>query len=346
MAAKQKKESIFQRVLKRKKLLFLLVIIAIIGFFGYRYFQKKNGDVESTEVKRGDVVEELILSGSIDADEYAQLKFPASGKIAWVSAKEGDTVKKGQALMKLDTTTLNTTFQSARATLRAAEATLENVHDQVKDNDDDESFSEKDTRTTAETTKDRAYEAYVAAEYNLRNAILLSPFEGIITYLAHPFSGVNVIFSETQVEVINPETIFFDVSADQTEVSDIKLGQKVIVILDSLTEKEIETTVEFVSYTPKSGEVGTVYKVKLKFDDIDFSTDVYRIGMSGDAKFILEENENVLYLPPKFVNSDSKGKYVRKGQTNNKVYVEVGLEGEERVEIISDEINEGDVVYD
>jgi len=346
MAAKAKEESIFRKILGRKKLLIVIIVIVIVGFFAYRYFQNKNGDVDSAEVKRGNVAEELILSGEIDADEYAQLKFPASGKIAWVAITEGEEVKKGQALMKLDTTTLNTAFQSARASLRAAEATLDNVHDQVKDNDDDESFSEKDTRTTAETTKDRAYEAYVAAEYNLRNATLISPFAGIVTYLAHPFSGVNVIFSETQVEVINPDTIFFDVSADQTEVSDIKIGQKVVIVLDSITEKDINSTVDFVSYTPKTGEVGTVYKVKLKFVESNLSADVYRIGMSGDAKFILEEKKDVLYLPAKFVNSDTKGKYVRKGQINNKVYVEVGLEGEERVEIISDEIKEGDVVYD
>ena len=316
---KETKENIFRRVLRRKKLLIVLAILLIGGILVYRYFQRRNGEVETTEVKRGTVAEELILSGGIDADEYAQLSFPASGKIAWVAIKEGDEVKKGQALTKLDTTTLNNTFQSARATLRATEASLEYVHDLVKDNDDDENFSEKDTRTTAEVTKDKAYEAYVAAEYNLRNAILLSPFAGIVTYLAHPYSGVNVIFSETQVEVINPESIFFDVSADQTEVADIKVGQRVIIILDSLSDKEIQGTVEFVSYTPKSGEVGTVYKVKLRFDDIDFDTDVYRIGMTGDAKFILSESENVFYLPPKFINSDKSGKYVRKGKENHKV---------------------------
>lgn len=346
MAAKVEKESVLKRLLKRKKLLIILAILVVGGYFLYGYFTGRNGEVETADVKLGTVAEELILSGEIDADEYAQLAFPASGKIAWVAVKEGDEVKRGQGLTKLDTTTLNTSFQSARATLRAAEASLEYVHDQVKDNDDDETYLQKDTRTTAETTKDSAYEAYVAAEYNLRNATITSPFAGIVTYLAHPFSGVNVIFSETQVEVINPETIFFDVSADQTEVADIKVGQKVIVILDSLLDEEIQGTVEFISYTPKSEEVGTVYKVKLRFDDIDYDSEVYRIGMSGDAKFILSEKENVLYLPPKFVSSDSKGKYVKKGKENNKTYVEVGLEGEERMEIISDEIKEGDVIYD
>jgi hypothetical protein len=67
--------------------------------------------------------------------------------------------------------------------------------------------------------------------------------------------------------------------------------------------------------------------------------------MSGDAKFVLSKKENVFYAPPKFINSDSKGKYVNVGNAKNKVYIEVGIEGEERVEIIGD-FKEGQVLYD
>lgn len=346
VAEKEEKVSLLKRILGRKKLLIVIFVLIIAGVLIYRFVVKRNGEEETVEVERGKVVEELILSGEIDADEYAQLAFPTSGKIAWVAVNEGDWVKKGQVLTKLDTTALNTTFQQTRATLRAAEAALENVHDQVKDNDEDETFAEKDTRTAAEVVKDKAYEAYVAAEYNLRNSTILSPFEGLVTYLAHPFAGVNILFSETQVEIINPETIFFDVSADQSEVTDLHVGQKVVVILDSISDEEILGVVDFISYTPKSDETGTVYKIKVDFLKDSFDTNVYRIGMTGDAEFILSEKENVLYLPPKFVNSDSKGKYVRKGKRNNKVYIEVGVEGEDRVEIISDEVKEGDIVFD
>ena len=70
-----------------------------------------------------------------------------------------------------------------------------------------------------------------------------------------------------------------------------------------------------------------------------------KMGMRGDAGFILSKKENVLYVPPKFINSDPKGKYVNKGKSNNKTYVEVGVESEQRVEIISG-LKEGDVLYD
>ena len=341
-----KKKSLIQRIWARKKLLAVIAVL-IVGWIGYQRFVvfPRKAEIETARVEKGEVKEELVLSGEINADEYAKLSFPTSGQLAWVGVKEGDLVKKGQALSKLDTTTLNTTYQQAKATLREEEATVENIHDQVKGHSGDETFSQKDTRTAAEVAKDKAYEAYIAAEYNLRNAVLYSPFTGIITYLAHPFSGVNVLFSETQVEVINPNTIYFDVTADQNEVIDLSVGQKVAIILDSIPDEELEGEVVFVSYAPKAGEAGTVYKIKVKFVKDSFDITKYRIGMSGDAEFILDQKDEVFFAPPRFIKSDRNGKYVQLGGKNNKVYLETGLEGEDRIEIIGD-VKEGDTLYD
>ena len=70
-----------------------------------------------------------------------------------------------------------------------------------------------------------------------------------------------------------------------------------------------------------------------------------RVGMTGEARIILSQKENVLYIPPKFLKSDTRGKYVKLGSKNHKVYVQTGIEGEDKVEII-DKIKEGDRVYD
>ena len=340
----EKKDNILKRLLRKRNLV-IAIIIAVVGFGIYKFFFANGDEVETTTVSRGNVEEELILSGVISADEYVKLSFPTSGQISWVGVTEGKEVKRGQALIKLDTTVLNTIFQQARASLREEEATVANIHDQVKDHSGDETYAQKDMRTAAEVAKDKAYEAYIAAEYNLRNATLVSPFVGIATYVAHPFSGVNVLATEVQVEVLNPETIYYDVSADQTEVIDLKLGQKVNIVLDSYPDEKIEGVVDFISLTPKANEVGSVYKVKVGFMNKLSDLQKFRIGMGGDAKFVLSEKEGVLYVPPEFVNSDVNGKYVNLDKGNNKRYVEVGIEGEDRVEIIGD-VKEGDVVYD
>jgi len=334
-----------KKILKFKKILLIFLPILVLGILIWLFVFKKEKKVESFKVERGTVYEELILSGQISADEYAKLYFPTSGQIAWVGVKEGQEVKKGSSLLKLDTTVLNTAFQQAKANLRASEATLDSIYDQLKNHEKDETFSQKDTRTAAEAAKDRAYEAYIAAEYNLRNATIKAPFSGVVTYLAHTYPGVNVSFSEPQVEIVNPETVYYDVSADQTEVTEISVGQKVNIILDSYPDEVFEGEVIFISFTPKVGEVGTVYKVKVGFKEKIKDFTKFRIGMSGDAKFILSEKKDVLYVPPKFIKTDSKGKYLIKGKKNNRVYVEVGVEGEDRVEVKGD-IKEGDIVYD
>ena len=339
------KVSILARILKKKKLLTVLIVLLVIFIVAYRYLSaKKNGDVTSTQIEKGNVREELILSGEIKADEHAQLIFQSSGELDYIGVTEGDEVKKGQVLSRLDTTNLYQTLQIADANLRSAASTLDRVYDDLKGKEDSESYDEIETRTAAETAKDAAVFAHIQAQKNLANATLRAPFDGVVTNIAHPFTDFNFVFTEAQIEVVNPKTIYFEVSADQSEVIDLYLNQEVIVNFDSFPDKEIHGNIDFISYTPKQGEVGTFYKVKVKMsDDLDIKN--FRIGMTGDARFTLAEKNDALYIPPAFLNSDNDGKYVNKEKKNNKVYVDVGLEGEDKVEIIGD-VKEGEIVFD
>ena len=336
--------SFIKNKLTKRRIIIILIIVAII--FGVRYWQAKRNEseIDVASVKRGVVKEELILTGEIMADNYAKLSFPTSGKLSWIGTKEGDWVIKGQALASLDKTTLDTAYQMARNNLRKYEATVNRVHDDLKDKESTETYSEIETRVTAEATKDYYYDALRAAQYNLRNATLIAPFEGLITYVAHPYAGVNVFMTNTEIELIDPSTIYLDVSADQSEINDLYLNQKVTIILDSFPEKEYEGEITFIGYTPKAGEVGTVYKIRVNFINLN-KDEILRIGMTGDANFILKEKTDILYVPSGFVNTDKDGKYVQLEKANNKVYIETGIEGEETIEISGD-ISEGDSIFD
>ncbi|MEJ2441390.1 MAG: HlyD family efflux transporter periplasmic adaptor subunit, partial [Patescibacteria group bacterium] len=189
-----------------------------------------------------------------------------------------------------------------------------------------------------------AYRALTIAQKNLANGGIRAPFDGMVTSITNPFSGLNILFSESQIEMVNPDTLYFEVSADQSEVVDLTDNQKARIILDSFPEEEIEGEISYIGYTPEAGEISTTYKVTVKPDSKVDSGKV-RVGMTGDVRFVLSQKEDVLYVPPQFISTDKKGKYVLKNSPKNKVYVEVGLEGEERTEIIGD-IKEGDVLYD
>ena len=341
---KEQKENIISKLFKNKRNRFIVAGV-LIAFLVWRLvIAPKNGDFETTEVKRGTVAEELILSGEIKAKEHALLKFQGSGEINWLGVTEGQWVKKGQLLIRLDTANLYAAYEQSVAALRAAQATADRALDDVKDRGDEETFTEAEARTIAEAARDSAYRAMTIAQENLANGGIRAPFDGIISSVTYPFSGVNTLFSENQIEIVNPETLYVEVSADQSEVIDLTEGQKVTVVLDSFIDEEIQGEIAFISYTPMAGEIGAVYKITIKLNS-DVDPGKVRIGMTGDARFILSEKEDVLYVPNQFVNTDKKGKYVFKNAKDNKVYVEVGIEGEERIEIMGD-IKEGDVLYD
>lgn len=299
--------------------------------------------LDESKIGRGTVTEELVLSGSVTASEYANLSFQSSGELVWMGVKEGDWVKKGQYLARLDTVSLNAAYQQALANLRSAEATLDRVYDDVKDHDNDESFTQKETRVTAEVAKDKAWDAVVAAKKSLDNANLKAPFDGLITKITNPFSGINTTYAESQIEILNPDTLYFQVTADQTELVDIKEGERVIIVLDTYADEEITGVVDSIGYTPKTGETSIVYEVKIKFENLD--NDKYRVGMTGDVKFPLNQKDDVLYVDSDFIKTDKKGRYLLMDK-NKKVYVEMGLEGEDKVEVISDQVKEGELIYD
>ena len=326
-----------------KKVIIVLVVVLLGGVFFLRS-GNGNGELEEARVERGDVTEEMILSGVIAAEQHAQLAFSSSGKISWIDVVEGQVAKKGQALAKLDTVALNASLQRARADLRAAEANAQEVLDDVKGNDSDETFEEKNLRTAAEVARDKAYEAVIIAEQSLREATLIAPFAGLVTFVENPFAGVNVVAGATQVVIVNPETIHFLVAADQTEVIEIASGEKVKIVLDA-NDEELGGEVSHISLTTIPGEVGSVYSVKLKFSGELSGEFVYRIGMTGDAHFVLNEKKNVLYVPTDFLKSDSGGDYVLVNEGKDKAYVEVGLEGEVRTEVVGG-LSEGARIYD
>ena len=333
-------------VFRKRYIVIGIILLVVVGGFLIRRnaINSKNASKQTATVNRGTVEKELILSGTVLADEDVNLQFKISGLLTYVGVKEGEEVKKGQTVARIDSRDLGIALQQAENTLRAKEAALDEVYDDVSGHSSDESFTQKTTRTAAEVAKDNAYDAVRAAKQAFVGTTLTSPIAGIAAVVTDPLPGVNVTPTGTKYEIVNPDTIYFSVSADQTEVTQVNVGQKVKMILDSFPDKTYEGEVSTVSFAPDDGESGTIYKVKVGISNANLLNDGVRLGMTGDARFQLSQSNNTLYVPINFVKTDDNGQYVTL-ENGKKVYVETGIEGEENIEIKGD-IKEGDTVYE
>lgn len=332
-----------KKILQRKRAIIILVLIALF-IVGARFFlSSRKTYANSTTVKRGDIQEEITLSGEIAAEEHVVLRFQTAGLLSWVGVKEGERVEKYQAIASLDSRQIRRTLEKRLADYSKTRWDFE----QTKDDYTGAIVTDKIKRILEKSQfdLDNAVRDVELQDLVIELSVLTSPIEGIATRVDAPSAGVNVTASNTQFEIVNPETLFFDATADQTEVILLSVGQKGKIVFDSYPDKDIESEISTISYTPKQDETGTVYEVKIKLGNLNTVNTIYRIGMTGDITFVTQERKNVLYLPLSFVKSDERGSFTITGPKKEKKHIQTGLETDSEVEIRQG-LKEGDIVYD
>jgi membrane fusion protein, multidrug efflux system len=333
--------------LKRKSLIVGLVALATIATGGYLYNQKTTSAATKKEkthvVKEGTLQEELILAGNIDATEKVTLQFQTSGKLSYVGVKEGDPVKKYQVIAQLDSRELKKRLQKELNDYKSSRWDYE----QEKDDQEGKAITDALQRTLDKTqfTLDNSVLDVELSSLSLEFSRLVSPIDGIVTFIESPIAGVNVTPSSARFAIVNPDTLRFVVTADQKEIVEIKEGQSVEISLDAL-DKKLMGTVHRISFAPKSGETSIVYEVFIDVPRNELIDDL-RLGMTGDARFVLSSKEDAIYIPATALQSDEKGDFVWKKMRGKKQRqdVTIGIETEDSIEITKG-LAVGDVVYD
>lgn len=329
-----------------KKHWLLLSFLVILGAGLIWFFFLRVDTSGGLVVEKEDLVNSLTLSGSVDADEKSTMVFQTAGKLSFVKVKEGDSVKKGQLLAGLDTGELWAAERAAYYRYLAADAHAKYIEDTVKDNDKDESFLEKDTRVTAQTERDIRYDNWLTAQRSLRYATLYSPIAGV-AYDVSPTQPGEFITATNQVEfnIVNPETIYFSATADQTEVGELAVGTKGEVTLDAFVDSPFAAEVTKIGFTPKEDETGTVYEIKLSITEGKQLQP--RLGMTGDATFILAELKDVIAIPTRYIKTDDEKRTVVKLINGRKEQVEVEVgETIDGLTVVKSGLVPGETIYD
>lgn len=115
----------------------IILAIAVISFFTKQYFQSQN--YIKTSPKTGEITEAVYGLGKVKSNQRYDVKLGINSFIKNVYVKEGDSVKKGQSLLKADestfrapfdgTITLVSIYEGETATPQAVLIRLENLTD-------------------------------------------------------------------------------------------------------------------------------------------------------------------------------------------------------------------------
>lgn len=296
--------SIFKKIfrLPKKFLILGLIIIGILGYFILKPQGNNTQRLQFAQVKKQDIKSTVSSSGSLTGKNVINLKFKSGGKLAYINVKASDEVTAGQVIAGLDTQALSISLQQAQNTLRDKQAIVDKTLDDVKDHDKDETFTQKQSRTTAQVARDNAFDAVKETQRAFQDAVLISPIAGIVTQ-ASSISGQVVGASDTIAQVVDFSKIYFDTDIDEADISKVSLGQTAEVSLDAYPDKNFKGEVSEIAPQTKTTSSGaTVVTVRIKMGDMVISL---INGLSGQASIILAQAKNVLIIPQEALRDDN-----------------------------------------
>lgn len=312
---------------RRKWALTIAVLLsgAIIGSLTLR---NKDTRIEVTlqTVERGDITSVVTATGTIQPEVEVAITSEVPGEIIELPVKDGDRVKKGDLLVRVNPDTLEaqvkqqeaglaSTRSSAaqrRAEMLQAKLDLARLKDLF-----DKGFTTQDELDQSRTRLEVATAALEAANFQierqemqlkeandqLAKASLFAPIDGTVVSLASEL-GDRVVgtgqFAGTEImRVADLGNMEVNVDVSEADIVNIEIGDKATIEVDALADQELSGTVteianSAVTTNARSQEQLTTFSVIVKLES---PAERLRPGMSATADIQTDTVTGVVKVP-------------------------------------------------
>jgi RND family efflux transporter MFP subunit len=319
----------------------LLIILAVL-FFQYRKQRSLSiSNYITTSATNQSVNDVIKADGQITSHTIVTLNFLTSAKLTYLGVKKGDSVKKYQALARIDAKELENAVTTAHYQYILLDAKAKEVEDELKGHDTDETFAQGYERKAAQIPRDEAYDSWLLAKRELADASLYSPINGIVSEVTPAVVG-DIVSPADYITVIDPNNLYFEAQIDETDFSKVNLNQSVDLILDAYPD----TT--FKGQIVKIAKVGTQTQtggIKI-LAEIDFDSQNKNLvtELNGTAQIILD-TKKALVIPNDYVvvKNGNTYVYIVDGKYAKLIPVEIGQKYGNLTEITSG-LSEGQLI--
>lgn len=323
----------------RNLILSALVTAVLTGCSGKKESAEKTTDAETVPVKvlklqKENIARTLDYTANLQADEQVYYAPAATGRIQKIYVEVGDRIKKGQLLVDMDKTNL-----------QQAEVQLKNLETEYN-----RARLLNETQSISKQAYDAAVTQYEVAKTNVEflkeNTRMLAPFNGMVTgkyfedgevYTGAAFGGASKP-AVIAIEKINPLKAYVNLS--EHYFLTVKKGTEVELKSNLYPDRTFTGKVSIVYPTIDPASRTFTVEVKIPNDD-----EALRPGMYGTINFFIG-NTATLVAPAiavlKLQGANDRYVFLNRDGKAKRVSVTLGKRFEDKVELISDEIREGD----
>lgn len=327
-----------------KKTIYILIGGAIVIIAGLIVLSKsgvignkdKGTEVEIAQVIPTTIVETVSATGKIQPEIEVKISSEVSGEIISLNVKEGQVVKKGDLLVKINPDLYTSGYNRSVSNLSGTRANLSQADASFKESksnyDRNKTLFEKGiiskadwdkavgSYEVAKASKQTAYfnvQSAAAtvneAKDNLGRTTIYAPADGTISMLnvelGERVLGTQQMTGTEILRVANLNNMEVEVDVNENDIVKIKVGDEAKVEVDAYLKKQFKGIVTSISNSASSALTAdqvTNFKVKVRIlkesyeDLLEGRPDTYspfRPGMTATVDIITDTKSNVLSVP-------------------------------------------------
>ncbi|KQO25558.1 secretion protein HlyD [Acidovorax sp. Leaf76] len=277
-------------------------------------------------VRRQNLTLGVPVSGSLRAVESAMVKARVGGELQGLTLREGDSVKAGQEVARIDPTEARARLRQAQQQADAAKSQVDINQRQYTNNRAlvDQGFISPTALVTSQASLESAQSSYQAAvsaadvaRKSLDDTVLKSPITGLVAQrLAQP--GERVAVDARIIEVVDLSRLELEALLTPADSLAVRVGQKALLTVDG-TATPVPATVARINPSAQAGS--RTVPVYLRVDQAQGDTPL-RQGLFVQGTLDTGRAE-VLTVPLDAVRTDKPAPYLQTVKDGRIAYAEV-----------------------
>jgi len=323
------------------------------GAFGYKEFKLEKGALEVL----------VTANGAVEPIDRIQLKSKASGEIVKMPVEQGDFVKKGQLIARLDQKDEKAAVAQAQADMDIARADLKQaqkaydrseelfkknlISEEEKDQIELNFATAKGRLVRASTTFDRAKERF-------DESVVMAPIAGVILqkYVEEGqiiASGINTVGGGSPIaDIADMAAVYVKAGVDEIDIGKIRVGQEASVVADAYPSHRFSGNIVRISPEARIEQNVTLFDVIVQVAN---RNGMLKSGMNASIEISVVKKQNLLLVSAAAVKIETNGRkssdaatvFVKQGREFVPREVKTGLSNFKQVEIVSG-LKEDDVI--
>lgn len=317
-------------------LMLIIVLLVVLKQKGVIGNKDEGKEVETAIVKEINLIETVSATGKVQPEVEVKISSEVSGEIIELPIKEGQAIKKGDLLVRINPDLYESGLSRTAASLSTAKAGLSQAEAQLKEAKANYERNKRlfDKGVISKSEWDKiisAYEVAVAsrqsayynvasanatvteAKDNLNRTTIYAPVDGTISKLDAELGervvGTQQMTGTEILRVANLNNMEVEVDVNENDIVKIEIGDEANIEVDAYLKKQFKGVVTSISNSASSdltADQVTNFKVKVRilkesYEDMTKGKPAnyspFRPGMTATVDIITENKTNVLAVP-------------------------------------------------